>query len=87
MYAPRGAYFVTAKLPEPDGEFEYRIRSASEEYEHLARESTVADCCCRRTPICPHGRTANHLADTQARFLIERWHLGIVPHRFQEVVT
>ena len=41
MYAPRGAYLVTAKLPERDGEFEYRIRSASEEYERLARESEL----------------------------------------------
>ena len=32
-YAPRGAYVVTAKLPERDGVFEYRVRSASEEHE------------------------------------------------------
>ena len=37
-WAPRGAYVVTAKLPERDAEFEYRIRSAIEENERMARE-------------------------------------------------
>jgi hypothetical protein len=41
-WAARGAYVVTAKLPERDGEFEYRIRSAIEEHERLARESELA---------------------------------------------
>jgi hypothetical protein len=40
-YAPRGAYIVTAKLPERDGEFEYRIRSALEKHERMARESEL----------------------------------------------
>ena len=40
-WAARGAYVVTAKLPERDGEFEYRIRSALEEHERLARESEL----------------------------------------------
>ena len=39
--APRGAYIVTAKLPERDGEFEYRIRSAMEQHERMARESEL----------------------------------------------
>jgi hypothetical protein len=34
---------VTAKLPERDGEFEYRIRSALEEHERLARESELRE--------------------------------------------
>jgi hypothetical protein len=40
-WAPRGAYVVTAKLPERNGEFEYRIRSAIEENERMARESEL----------------------------------------------
>jgi hypothetical protein len=32
---------VTAKLPERDGEFEYRIRSAIEEQERTVRESEL----------------------------------------------
>jgi hypothetical protein len=40
-WAPRGAYIVTAKLPERDGEFEYRIRSAIEDNERMARESEL----------------------------------------------
>jgi hypothetical protein len=40
-YAPHGAYVVTAKLPERDGEFEYRIRSAVEDHERMARESEL----------------------------------------------
>jgi hypothetical protein len=30
IYAPGGAYVVTAKLPERDGAFEYRVRNAAE---------------------------------------------------------
>ena len=41
ILAPRGPYLVTAKLPERDGAFEYRIRSISETYERLARESEL----------------------------------------------
>jgi hypothetical protein len=41
IWAARGAYLVTAKLPERDGEFEYRIRSALEEHERLVRESEL----------------------------------------------
>jgi uncharacterized protein YjbK len=43
IWAARGAYVVTAKLPERDGEFEYRIRSALEEHERLARESELRE--------------------------------------------
>jgi len=31
--APRGAYSITKKLPERDGEFEYQVRSSYEEHE------------------------------------------------------
>jgi hypothetical protein len=41
MYAPRGAYIVTAKLSEREGEFEYRIRNLKEEHERMARESEL----------------------------------------------
>ncbi len=40
-WAPRGAYVVTAKIPERNGEFEYRIRSAIEDNERMARESEL----------------------------------------------
>ncbi len=39
--ARRGAYVVTAKLPERDGEFEYRIRNLAEAHERMARESEL----------------------------------------------
>jgi hypothetical protein len=39
--APRGPDVVTAKLPERDGEFEYRIRSALEEHERMVRKSEL----------------------------------------------
>jgi hypothetical protein len=40
-WAGRGAYVVTAKLPERDGEFEYRILSLTELHERMARESEL----------------------------------------------
>ena len=41
FYAASGAYVVTAKLPERDGEFEYRIRNLGEAHERIARESDL----------------------------------------------
>ena len=38
---PRGSYEITKKLPEREGEFEYRIKSMSEPHEHVARESEL----------------------------------------------
>jgi hypothetical protein len=40
-YTPRGAYVVTAKLPEQDGEYEYRIKNLAEAHERRARESEL----------------------------------------------
>ena len=40
-WAVRGTYVVTTKLPERDGEFEYRIRSALEEHERMVRENEL----------------------------------------------
>ena len=42
LYASPGAYVVTARFPERDGEFEYHIRSASDRYERMARESELS---------------------------------------------
>jgi hypothetical protein len=39
LYAPRGPYIVTVKLPERDGQLEYRIRSPKETHERIAQES------------------------------------------------
>jgi hypothetical protein len=39
--APRGAYAVIAKLPEREGEFEYRIRNMNKQHERVARESST----------------------------------------------
>ena len=33
---------MTARFPERDGEFEYHIRSASEQHERMARESELS---------------------------------------------
>jgi hypothetical protein len=41
LYAASGAYVVTAKLPERDGEYEYRIRNVAEAHERMARESQL----------------------------------------------
>jgi hypothetical protein len=42
IYAPRGAYVVTAKLPERDGEFEYHIRSVNEQHERVVWERELS---------------------------------------------
>ena len=41
-YAPRGAYVVTAKLPERDGELGYHIRHPTGPHERTAKESDLA---------------------------------------------
>jgi hypothetical protein len=38
---PGGAYIVIQKLPERDGEFEYRVRSSNEPHERVVRESQL----------------------------------------------
>jgi hypothetical protein len=38
-----GAYVVTKKLPENNGEFEYRVKSVNEPHERVARESELND--------------------------------------------
>ncbi len=38
---PGGAYVVTKKLPEHDGEYEYRVKSMNEPHERVARESEL----------------------------------------------
>lgn len=39
--APGGAYIVTKKLPQRDGEFEYQVRSTYETPERVVRESQL----------------------------------------------
>jgi hypothetical protein len=41
--APSGPYEVTKKLPYNGQEYEYRIKSAREEYERTARESQLSN--------------------------------------------
>jgi hypothetical protein len=36
---PGGAYIITKKLPEHDGELEYQVRSGYESHERIVRES------------------------------------------------
>ena len=36
-----GAYVITKRLPERDGEFEYQIKSVNEPHERVARESQL----------------------------------------------
>jgi hypothetical protein len=38
---PGGSYEIIKKLPERDGEFEYRIKSMNEPHERAARESEL----------------------------------------------
>jgi hypothetical protein len=38
---PGGACVITMRLPERDGEFEYRVKSANEPHERVARESQL----------------------------------------------
>jgi hypothetical protein len=38
---PGGSYEIVRKLPERDGEFEYRIKSMNERYERVVRESEL----------------------------------------------
>jgi hypothetical protein len=42
LYASAGAYVVTARFPERDGEFEYHIRHMGEQHERMARESGLS---------------------------------------------
>jgi hypothetical protein len=38
---PGGAYVVTKKLPERDGEFEYQVKSSAETHERVVRENQL----------------------------------------------
>jgi hypothetical protein len=40
---PGGAYIVTKKLPEQNGEFEYRVKSINEPHECVVRESELRE--------------------------------------------
>jgi len=40
---PGGACIVKRKLPEREGEFEYRVKSANEPHERVVRESDLSD--------------------------------------------
>jgi hypothetical protein len=40
---PGGARIVKRKSPEREGEFEYRVKSANEQHERVARESELSD--------------------------------------------
>ena len=39
---PGGAYVVTKRLPDRDGEFEYRIKSVNEPHECVVREDQLS---------------------------------------------
>jgi hypothetical protein len=41
IQAPSGAYVVTAKLPERDGEFGYHIKHPTDAHERTAKESEL----------------------------------------------
>jgi hypothetical protein len=41
LNAPGGAYVITKQLPERNGEFEYRIKSATEPHQRVVRESQL----------------------------------------------
>jgi hypothetical protein len=39
---PRGAYVILKKMPERDGEFEYRVRNIAEPHERVVREGQLS---------------------------------------------
>jgi hypothetical protein len=39
--SPRGAYQIVRRLPAAEGEFQYVIRSMSEEHQRVAKESEL----------------------------------------------
>ena len=41
LAAPGGACVITRRLPERDGEFEYRVKSANEPHERVVGESQL----------------------------------------------
>ena len=41
LIVPGGAYLITKRLPERDGEFEYRIKSVNEPHERAMLESQI----------------------------------------------
>jgi hypothetical protein len=41
LAVPGGTYVITKRLPERDGEFEYRIKSGNEPHERMVRESKL----------------------------------------------
>ena len=43
LFAPRGAYHVTAELPLRSGEFEYRIKHPCEQHERVAPERDLSE--------------------------------------------
>jgi hypothetical protein len=43
LNVPGGTYIVTKKLPERNGEFEYRVKSVSEPTERVVRESELSN--------------------------------------------
>jgi hypothetical protein len=66
IYAPSGAYVVTAKLPERHGVFEYRVRSASEEHERAALENELSAVAVEDKPLESSG-TKKHSPRTSGR--------------------
>lgn len=42
LAVPGGAYVITKRMPESNGEFEYRIKSAHEPHERVVRESQLS---------------------------------------------
>ena len=43
LSVPGGAYVVTRRMPERDGEFQYRVKSVNEPHERVVRESEMSD--------------------------------------------
>ena len=41
LHLPGGAYVITKRLPERNGEFEYRIKGVNEPHERVVRESQL----------------------------------------------
>jgi hypothetical protein len=51
LNAPDGPYVVVKRLPKRDGEFEYQIKSLTDNHERVARESQLKPTPWRNAPV------------------------------------
>jgi hypothetical protein len=57
---PGGTYIVTKKLAEPNGEFEYRVKSVNERFERVVSQSELSEIPWRKAGQCVDGGRLGH---------------------------